>query len=141
MHEPQDALTVSLDTIRATFETNFYGTIQTTQTFLPLILAAPEGYRVILEVSTDMASNSFQARPDSYLHLVAYNTPKAAANSYFIALANELKGKGVSVNCVTPGFTSSQLNGFREGGQTTEDGAKVLLPYALLGPEDAEKTG
>lgn len=127
--------------IRDAFEPNFYGLIQTTQVFLPLILAAPKGYRVILEVSTEMASNAYQAKPNAPLQLVAYNTSKAAANSYVIALAHELKEEGVMVNSVTPGFTTTRLNGFKEGGKTAEGGARVLLPYALLGPEDAETTG
>ncbi|KAG6828116.1 hypothetical protein H0H87_002928, partial [Tephrocybe sp. NHM501043] len=88
----QNALTVSLDLIREAFEPNFYGMIQTTQTFLPLLRASSQA--VILNVSTDMASNTVQSKSD-YLHVVAYNTSKAAANSYTIALAHELRATGI----------------------------------------------
>ncbi|KAE9401981.1 hypothetical protein BT96DRAFT_1089272 [Gymnopus androsaceus JB14] len=37
MAKPQNASTIDISTIRETFETNFYGMIQTTQTFLPLL--------------------------------------------------------------------------------------------------------
>ncbi|KAG5654320.1 hypothetical protein H0H81_004739 [Sphagnurus paluster] len=129
LEKDQNAITVSLDVIREAFEPNFYGMIQTTKTFLPLLRASPQA--VILNVSTDMASNNLQSK-SSYLHVVAYNTSKAAANSYTIALAHELRGEGIKVNAVTPGFTSSKLNGFREGGKTVQAGAEVLLPWALL---------
>ena len=42
-----------------------------------------------------MASNAIQARTDARLHVIAYNTSKAAANSYTIALAQELRKEGI----------------------------------------------
>ena len=118
-------------------ETNLYGLIETTKAFLPLLRKSTTGAPVILNVSTDMASNSYQARPDASVHVVAYNTSKAAANSYTIALAQELKSEGFKVNAVTPGFTSTKLNFFGAGGKTPQDGAKSLLPWALLGKDGA----
>lgn len=134
MDRDQNALTVDLKTIRDCFETNFYGLIQTTQTFIPLVKAAASaaGYAVILDVTTDMASNAHQARPDSQYHIVAYNTSKAAANSYTVALAHELRGQHIKVNAVTPGYTSTKLNFFGQGGKNVTSGAQVLLPWALL---------
>jgi NAD(P)-dependent dehydrogenase (short-subunit alcohol dehydrogenase family) len=126
----QNATTVAVDTIRDAMETNLYGLIQTTQTLLPLLRKSTNA--AIVNVSTDMASNAFQARPDAQLHVVAYNTSKAAMNSYSIALAHELKKEGIKVNLVTPGFTSTKLNGFREGGKSPAEGAASILPWALL---------
>ena len=77
-------------------------------------------------------SNTIQARPNAGLHFAAYNTSKAAANSYTIALAQELRGEGIKVNAVTPGFTSTKLNNYRQGGKSAKAGAQVLLPWALL---------
>ncbi|KAF9521633.1 hypothetical protein CPB83DRAFT_878463 [Crepidotus variabilis] len=119
----------------AKMDTNLYGLIEATKAFVPLLRKSTTGAPVILNVTTDMASNAFQARPNSALHFVAYNTSKAAANSYTIALANELKKDNFKVNAVTPGFTSSKLNNFGQGGKSTRDGASVLLPWALLGKE------
>ncbi|KAJ7619337.1 hypothetical protein FB45DRAFT_714617, partial [Roridomyces roridus] len=89
---------------------------------------------VILNVTSDMASNGLMAKiPKNFLHdFVAYNTSKAAANSYTIGLAKELDAEGIKVNTATPGFTSTKLNGFREGGKTSEQAAAILLPWALL---------
>jgi NAD(P)-dependent dehydrogenase (short-subunit alcohol dehydrogenase family) len=130
MGENQNATSLSLTPVREALETNFFGLIQTTITFLPL-LRKPT-HAVILNVSTDMASNTFQARPNASLHFVAYNASKAAANSYTIALAQELKGEGIKVNAVTPGFTTTKLNHYSEGGKSVRDGAAILLPWALL---------
>ncbi|ESK87367.1 short chain dehydrogenase [Moniliophthora roreri MCA 2997] len=136
---PQNASSVDTDVIKDTMEVNFYGVIHTTQAFLPLLRKSAKP--VILLVSTDMASNTRQSRPDSYLHVVAYNTSKAAANSYLIALANELKNDGFRVNAVTPGFTTTKLNGFAQGGKTTEKAAELLSEWALLEGELEGKTG
>ncbi|KAF8993510.1 hypothetical protein BDQ17DRAFT_1312267 [Cyathus striatus] len=134
----QNATNVSLDVIRATFEPNFFGLIQTTTTFLPLIRASKNG--TIVNISSDMASNALQAKPDSIFHVVAYNTSKAAANSYTIALANELRKEEIKVNAVTPGYTSTKLNFYGEGGKTVDAGAKAILPWVLLEKDD-KRTG
>ncbi|KAJ6557649.1 oxidoreductase [Mycena capillaripes] len=135
MDKPQTADKPNLAAIRATFETNVFGMIQTTAAFIPLLRASntPDAPSVILNVSTDMASNGLMAGPNGFLHqAIAYNTSKAAANSYTIALAHELKDEGIKVNAVTPGFTSTKLNGFAAGGKTPEQGATLLMEWALL---------
>lgn len=136
MTKPQGATDVDVAVVRAACEVNLFGLIQTTTTFLPLVLKAPKPN--ILNISTDMASNTQQALPNSYLHVVAYNTSKAAANSYTIALASELKGKAV-VNALTPGFTTTKLNGYATGpGAKTAEEAAVLISKWVL---EEEKSG
>jgi len=130
LEENQNATSISLSTVRDTMETNLFGLIQTNITLLPLLRKSTNA--VILNVSIDMASNTIQSNPNASLHVVAYNTSKAAANSYTIALAQELKAEGIKVNAVTPGFTSTKLNGFLPGGKSARGGAEVLLPWALL---------
>jgi len=142
MDKPQTAAEPNLAAIRAAFEPNFFGMIQTTAAFLPLLRASstPAAPSVILNVTTDMASNGFMAGPKSFLHeAVAYNTSKAAANSYTIALARELKDEGIKVNCATPGATATKLNGFEPGTKTTEQGASALIEWCLMDKDG--KTG
>jgi len=142
MDKPQTADKPNLASIRAAFEPNFFGMIQTTAAFLPLIRSSstPDAPAVILNVSTDMASNGFMASEKGFLHqAVAYNTSKAAANSYTIALAHELKAENIKVNCATPGFTTTKLNGYAPGGKTPEQGASLLLEWSLLDKDG--KTG
>jgi len=130
LEENQNATSLSLAPIREAMETNFFGLVQTTIAFLPLLRKSTNA--VILNVSTDMASNAYQARPDAGLQVVAYNTSKAAANSYTIALAQELRKEGIKVNAVTPGFTTTKLNNYTKGGKSMRAGAEVLEPWALL---------
>ncbi|KAG7087199.1 hypothetical protein E1B28_013180 [Marasmius oreades] len=145
LDQNQVASTVDLSVIRSAMETNLYGTIQTTQTFLPLLrAAAAAGNRpkpVILLNTTDMSSNTVQARPDAFLHVTAYNTSKAAANSYMIALSHELRGEGILVNCITPGFTSTKLNNYGQGGGSTSEAGELLAKWSLLEGELKGKTG
>ncbi|KAJ6608256.1 hypothetical protein B0H10DRAFT_527230 [Mycena sp. CBHHK59/15] len=142
MGKSKGAANVDVAVIRSAFEANFFGLIQTTTALLPLLRASstPNAPSVILNVSTDMASNTFMAGPNSFLHEeIPYNTSKAAANAYTIALAHELKGEGIKVNCATPGFTTTRLNGFAPGGKTPEQGAQMLVEWALLDKDG--KTG
>jgi len=136
MDKPQNATNIDVNVVRSTVETNLFGLITATTTFLPLLRnPSPVSPRVILNVTSDMASNAYQARPNSGLHFTAYNTSKAAANSYTIALAKELEKEGIKVNAVTPGFTSTKLNGYGQGGKSVSDGAERLVPFALLGED------
>lgn len=144
MTKDQNATSIDVSTIRELMETNFFGLVQTTVTFLPLLRKAAQqkpGYTVILMNTSDMASNGLQASPRALPHLAAYNSSKAAVNSYTIALAQELKGEGIKVNCVTPGFTTTNLNGWLPGGKTVEQPAPLMAEWCLLGPEDEGKTG
>ncbi|KAF7308991.1 hypothetical protein MKEN_01100000 [Mycena kentingensis (nom. inval.)] len=141
MEIPHSAVEPNFDAIRATFETNLIGTMQTTITFLPLLRAAstPDAPAVIVNVSTDMSSNTVMSSgKEAFRHkFVAYNTSKAAQNSYTIALAHELSAEGIKVNAVTPGFTSTKLTGFGAAGgaKTSTQGAEIILPWCLLGKD------
>ena len=129
----QNPITISVSTARDIMEVNFFGVIQTTVTLLPLIRKSMSG-GTILNVTSIMGSNAFQAN----LHTTssrlsafsAYNSSKAALNSYTIALSHELKAEGIKVNAVTPGLTSTKLSTYV--GKTARAGAEVLLPWALL---------
>ncbi|KAF7290814.1 hypothetical protein MIND_01322500 [Mycena indigotica] len=134
MHISQNALEPSLPAMRATMETNLFGLVQTTAAFLPLIRASStsENPAAIVTVSSDMASNTLMASDKGYMYqVVAYNTSKAAANSYTIALAYELRAEGIKVNAVTPGFTTTKINGFTAGGGDTRARRKVYSTLVL----------
>jgi len=123
----QQATTVDIPLLREVFEINFFGLVEVTKAFAPLLKKS--SLPIVVNVSTDMASNTLQSKPDSYLHMAAYNPSKAAANSYTIALAHELKnGK---VNSVTPGYTSTALNAF-SGPKTAADAASLIVKFATL---------
>ena len=120
-----------MSAIRDCLEVNLIGQIQTTTILLPLLRASKQA--VILNVSSELGSNSWQASiTPRGAQFVGYSASKAALNSYTIALAHELKKDGIKVNAATPGFTSSKLTNFNAWGKTARQGAESLLPWALL---------
>ena len=86
-------------------------------------------------MSSELASNSWQASYVRRVQEIAYSTSKAAVNSYTIALAHELMKDGIKVNAVSPGFTTTKLTNFNAAGKTARQGAETLLPWALLGKD------
>jgi len=131
------AVKADVSAMRDCIEVNLIGLVQTTVTFLPLLRASPQA--VILNVSSELASNSLKGGYTSHLQLqdVGYSASKAAVNSYTITLAQELEEEGIKVNAVSPGFTKSRMSDFHEEGKPTRQGAESLLSWALLGKDGA----
>jgi len=127
------ASTADASAIRDCIEVNLVGLVQTTTTFLPLLRASPQA--VILNVSSELASNTWQASYTPKVQDIGYSASKVAANSYTIALAHELKKDGIKVNAVSPGFTQTKMTKFHGAGKTARQGAESLLPWALLGKD------
>jgi NAD(P)-dependent dehydrogenase (short-subunit alcohol dehydrogenase family) len=125
----QSATSPSMDIVREIMETNFYGAIETTVAFLPLLRRSTGKTPVILNVASALASNK-QSQADGRDKFVGYRASKVALNSYTIALALELKAEGFKVNSVTPGLTATKLT--KNTGQPVKDGGLAMLPWALL---------
>ena len=132
---PQAASSVSMDTMRKVYETNFFGVIKATQYFLPLLrkAAAPR----IVNVSSDLASLTLNHDPSWQfyeLRLAAYSSSKTALNAYTVMLAHELKDTPFKVNAVNPGYTATDMNA-HNGDLTAEQASKVIVRYATLDAE------
>ena len=85
------ASTVSIDAMKRTFATNFFGTVEFTQSFLPLLRAA-ESARII-NVSSGLGSvglNNDSTSPFYAVKPLGYNASKAALNMFTVNLAWEL---------------------------------------------------
>ena len=124
-----------LETVRKTFETNFFGTIAVTQAMLPLVRKGAAGR--VVNVSSGLGSlalNSDPASPYASVKLLAYNSSKAALNMMTIQLAYELRDTRVKVNAADPGYTATDLNG-NSGPQTVQEGAEAILRLAQLPDE------
>ncbi|RRA48483.1 SDR family oxidoreductase [Acidipila sp. EB88] len=124
------ASTVSIDAMKRTFETNFFGTVAFTQPFLPLLRAAP-GAR-ILNVSSGLGSiglNNDSTSPFYPVKPLGYNASKAALNMFTVNLAFDLRDTPIQVNSICPGFTATDLNN-NTGTQTIEEGALAIVRYA-----------
>jgi NAD(P)-dependent dehydrogenase (short-subunit alcohol dehydrogenase family) len=122
---------VSLDEVRAIFETNVFGVIAVTQAMLPLLREASAGRVVNVSSSTgSLALNSDPANPRRAM-FGAYSWSKTALNAVTIGFAAELESAGIKVNAACPGFTATDLNNF-EGTRTVQQGARTPVRLALL---------
>jgi len=120
---------------RRLMETNFLGTLAVTQAMLPLLRRSKAGR--IVNLSTTLGSltiNGDPTSPDYEARLIGYNASKAALNMLTVQLAAELKGTGVVVNSVAPGYVQTDLTG-GNGFMTPAEGARLPVEYALLGPD------
>jgi NAD(P)-dependent dehydrogenase (short-subunit alcohol dehydrogenase family) len=118
--------TLSSEVLRETFETNFFGTVALTQKLLPLIRRAQAGR--VVNVSSIMASLTLHSDPSSPIYhssVFAYNTSKAALNSFTLHLAYELRHTSIKVNSAHPGWIKTEMGGenaeleVSEGGRTS----------------------
>ncbi|MDN3955842.1 SDR family NAD(P)-dependent oxidoreductase [Sporolactobacillus laevolacticus] len=116
--------------LRNAFEVNFFGTFRLNQRLFSLI-KKNEG--TIINVSTDMASldhmQSFEFLPNAF----DYNSSKTANNAMTVSMALELKNSKAQVFAVTPGFTTTDLNGNAEGGKSKHEAASIIVGYATDG--------
>ena len=121
---------VKVEMLRDIFDVNFFGTFQMIQAYLPLLKKA-KGSKVV-NVTTDMASQTMFDNGDVHpLNILGYNSSKTAVNSLTLSFSKELGSEGPEVIGVTPGFTSTDLNGHAPGGKTTAEGAEIIVKYAL----------
>jgi NAD(P)-dependent dehydrogenase (short-subunit alcohol dehydrogenase family) len=126
---------VSLDEMRAVWDTNVFGVLAVYQAMLPLLREAPHAR--IVNVSSGVGSlktNSDRAFAYRSIFGPVYPASKTALNALTVAMAIELEKEGIKVNAVSPGFTKTNLNGYA-GTETVEEGAREAVRVALLGPD------
>jgi NAD(P)-dependent dehydrogenase (short-subunit alcohol dehydrogenase family) len=131
---------VSLDEVRAVFETNVFGVLAVHQATLPLLREAPVAR--IVNVSSGAGSltlNSDPAFPWRSIFGPVYPASKTALNAMTPAMAIELESTGIKINAVLPGFTKTNLNNDADT-ETVEEGAREAVRVALLGPVGEDTT-
>ena len=126
---------VSLDEMRAVWETNVFGVLAVHQAMLPLLRRTP-GARIVIVSSGvgSLTTNSDKAFHYRAIFGPVYPASKTALNALVVAMAIELEPEGIKVNAVSPGFTKTNLNGY-QGTETLEEGAREAVRVALLGPD------
>jgi NAD(P)-dependent dehydrogenase (short-subunit alcohol dehydrogenase family) len=135
----QQPSTADLDVVRAAVETNVIGVIRVTNALLPLLRrsAAPR----IVNMSSTVGSLTRQSADagDTGPIAVAYSPSKTFLNAVTVQYAKELAGTNILINAACPGFTATDLNGFR-GVRTPEQGAAIAIRLATL-PDDGPTGG
>lgn len=127
----QRAITADLDVVREAAETNLYGPWRLTQALLPL-LRRSEHPRVV-NVSSESGSLASMGGGTP-----AYSVTKAGLNALTRMLAAELRGEGVLVNAVCPGWVATDMGG--AGGRPVAEGAASVM-WAVLLPDDGPSGG
>lgn len=131
------ALETDINVFRQVFETNFFGVITVTQTFMDLLKqsAAPR----IVNVTSGLGSLTLHNDPNWKYYGIkpaGYVSSKAALNAYTILLANNLLNTPFKVNAVDPGYTATDFN-HHSGPGTVPDAAARVVKAATLGPDGA----
>jgi len=129
------ALETDINVFRQVFETNFFGVITVTQTFMDLLKqsAAPR----IVNVTSGLGSLTLHNDPNWKYYCVkpaGYVSSKAALNAYTILLANNLLNTPFKVNAVDPGYTATDFN-HHSGPGTVPDAAARVVKAATLGTD------
>jgi len=134
-HEISLPSNVSLDEMRAVWETNVFGVVAVYQAMLPLLRKSSDAR--IVNVSSGVGSLATNADP-AYGYRAffgpVYSASKTALNAVTLAMMIELEKTGIKVNLVSPGFTKTNLNGF-EGIEPLDEGSREVVRVALLGPD------
>ncbi|MQA86341.1 MAG: SDR family NAD(P)-dependent oxidoreductase [Streptosporangiales bacterium] len=119
----QLARTADLGTVREALETNLIGAWRVTLAMLPLLRASSSAR--VVNVSSEGGSLASMGGGTP-----AYSVSKAALNALTKMLAAELRGDGVLVNAVCPGWVATDMGG--PGGRPVAEGAAGVVWGATL---------
>jgi NAD(P)-dependent dehydrogenase (short-subunit alcohol dehydrogenase family) len=131
---------VSLDEVRAVWETNVFGVLAVYQAMLPLLRESSDAR--IVNVSSGVGSLTDNANPAFQWRSIfgpVYPASKAALNAITLAMMIELESTGIKVNLVSPAYTKTNLNEYT-GTESVEDGSREVVRVALLGPDGPTAT-
>ena len=123
---------LKLETLKATYDTNFFGVFTVIQQMLPL-LRKSDSPRIINQSSTlgSLGTSSDPQSPTYDINRLAYKSSKTALNGLTLAFAKELAGEQVSVNSVCPGWVKTDL-GSDAAPRTVEQGAAIAVKLATM---------
>ena len=116
-----------------TYDTNVFGVVRVTHTFLPLLQASDAP--VVVNVSSGLGSLAACADPSRVEFQVTaldYNSSKTALVMVTAQYAKAFPA--IRFNAVDPGYTATDLNGFH-GTQTVDEGSDAIITLATLPPD------
>ena len=123
---------LKMDTLRETFETNFFGAFTVIQAMLPLLKKSPSA-RIVNQSSTlgSLGALSDASNPMYGINVMAYSASKSALNMLTVSFAKELAAEKISVNTVCPGWVKTEMGG--EGApRSVEQGAAIAVKLASM---------
>jgi NAD(P)-dependent dehydrogenase (short-subunit alcohol dehydrogenase family) len=120
----QRGVNADLERVREALETNLFGAWRLCEVALPLMQS--HGYGRIVNMSTGMA-----ALEDMGGGSPGYRVSKTGLNALTRILASELRGSGILVNSVEPGWVQTDMGGSRAP-RPVEEGAEGAVWAATL---------
>jgi len=109
---------------RETFETNLFGAVRLCREVVPLMQRVAYGRIVNISSGLGQLSQMGSGSP-------AYRVSKAAVNALTATLAAEVKGNGILVNSMSPGWVRTDMGG-KDAPRGVEEGAETAVWLALL---------
>jgi NAD(P)-dependent dehydrogenase (short-subunit alcohol dehydrogenase family) len=109
---------------RETFETNLFGAVRLCREVVPLMQRVAYGRIVNISSGLGQLSQMGAGSP-------AYRVSKAALNALTATLAAEVKGQGILVNSMSPGWVRTDMGG-PDAPRSVEEGAETAVWLALL---------
>jgi NAD(P)-dependent dehydrogenase (short-subunit alcohol dehydrogenase family) len=122
--EGQSGVDADLDRVKEALEANLLGAWRLCEMAIPLMRR--NGYGRIVNVSTGLASLEDMGGGSP-----GYRVSKTALNVLTRILASELRGSGILVNAVNPGWVQTDMGG-SGATRTVEEGAEALVWAATL---------
>jgi NAD(P)-dependent dehydrogenase (short-subunit alcohol dehydrogenase family) len=122
--EGQRGVDADLDRVREALEANLLGAWRLCEAFIPLMRR--HGYGRIVNVSSGMAVLNDMGGGSP-----AYRVSKTALNALTRILASELRGSGILVNSVSPGWVRTDMGG-SGASRPVEEGADTPVWAATL---------
>ncbi len=122
--EDVPGLSIDLDTVRRTMEVNAYGPLRLCQMMIPLMRA--RRYGRIVNVSS--GAGAFGEMTGGTL---AYRLSKVSLNAITRILADEVRGTGILINAMCPGWVRTEMGG-RNAPRSVEEGADTAVFLATL---------
>ena len=113
-----------LETYRETLEVNFFGPLRLAQAIVPLM--KKEGYGRIVNISSGQGQLA-----DMGVGTPAYRVSKTALNALTRMLAAELRGSGILVNAMCPGWVRTRMGG-PSAPRSVAQGADTAVWLAML---------
>jgi NAD(P)-dependent dehydrogenase (short-subunit alcohol dehydrogenase family) len=127
----QSAFSADLDVVNQALTTNLFGPWKLSQLCIPLMKR--NRYGRIVNVSSGAGSLHYMTNGSP-----AYSVSKVALNAFSRILAADLRGTGILVNSVDPGWVATDMGG--RGGRPVEEGAKGIVWAATL-PDNGPSGG
>ena len=122
--EGQSGAEADLDRVKEALEANLFGAWRLSQAAIPHMRRG--GYGRIVNVSTGLA-----ALEDMGGGSPGYRISKTSLNALTRILASELRGSGILVNAVNPGWVQTDMGG-ANANRTVEEGADEVVWAATL---------